>query len=104
MLSGSSSSMMGMSGGMSGSSGMSGMSGMGGMGSMGGMSSSHNFWQARQMSAGGVPHMGYTSGHGHQQHDAKMAEKIVTELQVSNLTWLNCTQTTMMTSLSDCKV
>ena len=43
---------------------------------------SHNFWQARQMTASGVPHMGYTSGHGHQQHDAKMAEKIVTELQV----------------------
>ena len=76
MLTGSSGSMMGMTGGMGSSSGMGGMSGMGtGMGG-------HNFWQARQMTASGVPHMGYTSGHGHQQHDAKMAEKIVTELQV----------------------
>ena len=77
MLTGSGGSMMGMSGGMSGS------SSMGGMGGMGGMTAGHNFWQARQMTAaGGMSHMGYGSGHGHQQHDAKMAEKIVTELQV----------------------
>ena len=63
--------MMGMTGGMSGS------SAMGSMGGMGGMSAGHNFWQARQMSAaGGMSHMGYGSGHGHQQHDAKMAEKV----------------------------
>jgi len=72
MLSGASGTMMGMAGGMSGSSGMGGMS-----------TGGHNFWQARQMSAGGMPHMAYASGHGQQQHDAKMAEKIVTELQVS---------------------
>ena len=71
--------MMGMASGMSGSTGMGGMGGM--ASGMGG----HNFWQARQMSASGVPHMGYASGHGHQQHDAKMAEKIVTELQVRGL-------------------
>lgn len=70
MLSGAGGAMMGMTTGMSGPSGM-------GMGTGG-----HNFWQARQMSAGSMPHMAYTSGHGHQQHDAKMAEKIVTELQV----------------------
>ena len=77
MLTGSGGSMMGMSGGMSGS------SSMGGMGGMGGMTAGHNVWQARQMTAaGGMSHMGYGSGHGHQQHDAKMAEKIITELQV----------------------
>jgi len=70
MLSGAGGAMMGMTTGMSAPS------------SMGMATGGHNFWQARQMSSGGMPHMAYASGHGHQQHDAKMAEKIVTELQV----------------------
>ena len=62
-----------------------------GMSSQNGMSPAAAFWQARQMAANNShaasvaanqynPHHGM--GTNHQQHDAKMAEKIVSELQV----------------------
>ena len=62
-----------------------------GMSSQNGMSTAAAFWQARQMAANNShaasvaanqynPHHGM--GANHQQHDAKMAEKIVSELQV----------------------
>ena len=102
MLSGSQAMMAaGMTGGMpTGSTGMGGM-GMGmsaaGMNHSGmstgqnGMSPAAAFWQARQMAATNShaavaanqynPHHGMGTNH-QQQHDAKMAEKIVSELQV----------------------
>ena len=103
MLSGSQAMMAaGMTGGMpTAATGMSGMGmGMGaagmnpasaaGMSSQNGMSTAAAFWQARQMAAtnshAAVAANQYNPHHGmgsnHQQHDAKMAEKIVSELQV----------------------
>ena len=103
MLSGSQAMMAaGMSGGMSTSAG--GMGGMGmtaaaagmntsGMTGQNGMSTAAAFWQARQMAANNShaasvaanqynPHHAMTSTPHQNQHDAKMAEKIVSELQV----------------------
>ena len=102
MLSGSQAMMAaGMTGGMpTAATGMSGMGmGMGaaagmnpaaGMSSQNGMSTAAAFWQARQMAAtnshAAVAANQYNPHHGmgsnHQQHDAKMAQKIVSELQV----------------------
>lgn len=104
MLSGSQAMMAaGMTGGMpTSATGMGGMgmgmsaaaAGMnpGGMSSQNGMSPAAAFWQARQMAATNShasavaanqynPHHGMGTNH-QQQHDAKMAEKIVSELQV----------------------
>ena len=62
-----------------------------GMTSQNGMSPAAAFWQARQMAANNThasvaanqynPHHGMGTNH-QTQHDAKMAEKIVSELQV----------------------
>ena len=102
MLSGSQAMMAaGMTGGMpTAATGMGGM-GMGmsaagmnanGMSSQNGMSPAAAFWQARQMAATNShaavaanqynPHHSMGTNHHQQQHDAKMAEKIVSELQV----------------------
>ena len=100
MLSGSQAMMAGMTSGMptaaTGMGGM-GMAGMGtaaagmnpsaGMSSQNGMSTAAAFWQARQMAATNSQYANqYANPHhsmgGNQQHDAKMAEKIVSELQV----------------------
>ena len=105
MLSGSQAMMAaGMSGGMSTSAGGMGGMGMGmtaaaagmntsGMTGQNGMSTAAAFWQARQMAANNShaasvaanqynPHHAMTSTPHQNQHDAKMAEKIVSELQV----------------------
>ena len=73
-----------------GAAGMNPASAAAGMSSQNGMSTAAAFWQARQMAAtnshAAVAANQYNPHHGmgsnHQQHDAKMAEKIVSELQV----------------------
>ena len=77
--------------GMSMDTGATGMNSSG-MSSQNGMSPAAAFWQARQMAANNThaasvaanqynPHHGMGTNH-QTQHDAKMAEKIVSELQV----------------------